>query len=221
MFDIRNTATTTNLSNAIPERARVHFLETVENSENLSQDFRDMRENGLLSKISTHLSNMWHKELGQQDPKWHPEGDTFEHVCLVLRHLPKDASFALRLAAIFHDIGKPFTSFDFPDGGRSNKGHAALGYHLFKREIGPALNLSEELINEISELIKWHMFLHDINNPNIVSSSLKNYFSTHPSLDDMVKLQYADAMGTGQLSEERLKRVRSIEIQNLKNKSDL
>ena len=45
-----------------------------------------------------------------QNPKWHPEGDCDIHVCLVIDNLSHLKDKTLSMAAVFHDIGKPYTT---------------------------------------------------------------------------------------------------------------
>jgi len=41
-----------------------------------------------------------------QNPKWHPEGNTFKHILIVLRRACDTENKNLIMAALFHDLGK-------------------------------------------------------------------------------------------------------------------
>ena len=45
----------------------------------------------------------------EQPPKYHPEGDVFTHIRLMLSHLPADAGTTLIWSVLMHDIAKPVT----------------------------------------------------------------------------------------------------------------
>ena len=45
----------------------------------------------------------------EQPPEYHPEGDVFTHIRLMLSHLPADAGTTLIWSVLMHDIAKPVT----------------------------------------------------------------------------------------------------------------
>src|SRR6185369_1234270 len=46
----------------------------------------------------------------EQSPDFHPEGTVFQHLLLMLRHLPDDSHPLLPWAVLLHDIAKPITA---------------------------------------------------------------------------------------------------------------
>ena len=78
-----------------------------------------------------------------QNPKFHPEGDVFEHTMLVL-----DCAAALRarakeplafmLAALLHDVGKRAATQVQPDGRITAYGHETLGLAIAERQLQAA-----------------------------------------------------------------------------------
>ena len=97
----------------------------------------------------------------RQDPKWHPEGDVWNHTCLCLdafaRHRTgdPDEELIVGLAVLCHDFGKPATT-------RYLRGHLrSLGHD----EAGVAPTLSflrrltneERILREVPPLVQCHM----------------------------------------------------------------
>ena len=72
-----------------------------------SKFFYRLKEKGDLSKKFPEIYSL----IGQtQDPKYHPEGDAFEHTMKVLDDVSAvTQDVAIRFAALYHDIGKGVT----------------------------------------------------------------------------------------------------------------
>lgn len=66
----------------------------------------------------------------------------------------------LRLAALLHDIGKPITATVGKDGFNHFYGHSSVGA-LMAEKLLRRLNCTNETINEVSTLIKYHDFTTD------------------------------------------------------------
>ena len=96
-----------------------------------------------------------------QDPKWHPEGDVWNHTCLCLdafaRHRTGDdyEDLVVGLAVLCHDFGKPATT-RFHDGHLRSLGHDEAG-------VGPTLSFlrrltrEERLLRDVPPLVQCHM----------------------------------------------------------------
>src|SRR5262249_17685163 len=64
----------------------------------------------------------------QQSRDFHPEGSVFNHLVLMLKHLPPNAEPALAWAVLLHDVAKPVTaSTDPKDGTIHFYGHERVG----------------------------------------------------------------------------------------------
>lgn len=182
------------------------FVDALETNSDLVSYLREIKASGILAKILPELAATW-GERGRQDSKWHPEGDVWTHTLLVLAGLPADSSFILKTATVFHDVGKPLTFFQYPDnGGITNHGHAHAGAEMFRSSIGPRLGLSAVTCDAIAYIIDHHMIMHDALNSAKVSDKLLAEILKSPYARDMIYLQHADAMGTAQSIESRLKR---------------
>ncbi len=94
-----------------------------------------------------------------QNPRWHPEGDVWVHTLLVLDNLPKNATFAMALAALFHDTGKAATTVIRENGAITAYGHEGVSEKI-AIEILDSLNADAELKSEVAFLVRYHMVAH-------------------------------------------------------------
>lgn len=95
-------------------------------------------------------------DFDQKNPNH--DKDVFQHSLCVLDNT--SSIIPLRLAALFHDIGKP-RSFTVDDDGIGHfYGHDKLGMEITK-EILIRLKVSNELIDKVTILIKEHMCHHN------------------------------------------------------------
>lgn len=79
--------------------------------------------------------------------------DVWEHTLHVLENAPTDK--ITRLAALFHDIGKPDCFFIGRSGTGHFKGHAILGGAMTAR-IMRRMRYSNEVREQVCELVRWH-----------------------------------------------------------------
>lgn len=183
-------------------RATQRFLEGLQTSTNFSSTLRELRASGHLSLAVPEFVETWGPR-GEQSPDWHPEGSVWTHTLMVVDSLPADASFALTVAATFHDIGKPATFFRYPNsGGITFAGHAQVGADLLRRLIGPRLGLDSATIEHAATIIEHHMFMHEIFKSDRVSPEFQQHILSLPCVKDLIELQHADVNGTG-ISTER------------------
>ena len=107
-------------------------------------------DSGLLMAILPEVAAM----VGvAQPPQFHPEGDVWTHVKMMLENL-RNPSPALAWSTLLHDIGKPPT-FALTDRIRFN-GHDALGAKM-AAQICQRLHMSNEASARICELTAQHM----------------------------------------------------------------
>lgn len=101
------------------------------------------------------------KTLSQvpQDPRWHPEGDVWTHTLLVIENLPSNASFAMALCALFHDVGKAKTTVIHETGRITAYGHENVSKKIVV-EILDHFGVDSKLKNEVLFLIGRHMIAH-------------------------------------------------------------
>ncbi len=85
----------------------------------------------------------------EQDPV-HRHKDVLTHTIAVTAKTRPD--LVLRLAALFHDIGKPATR-KYESGGVTFYHHEAVGARIAKKRLR-ALEFSPEIVNDVSELVR-------------------------------------------------------------------
>ena len=95
-----------------------------------------------------------------QSPKHHPEGNVWKHTMLVIDNgaNKKELSenpIAFMWAALLHDLGKAPTT-KVGNGKITSYNHDKVGANL-SREFLCALTNDEELIKQVTALVRWHM----------------------------------------------------------------
>ncbi|HSE57027.1 MAG TPA: HD domain-containing protein [Candidatus Paceibacterota bacterium] len=88
--------------------------------------------------------------------------DVFEHLLHALQHAAdKGFSTEVRLAALFHDIGKPATRrYDRTKDKYTFFGHEVVGARMTKK-ILERLKFSRETVSRVTTLVRNHMFFSD------------------------------------------------------------
>lgn len=170
---------------------------------------------------------------------WHDNQNVFEHTVLVLRHLEdlllnsgsdinKQMDFKLRkyrkrdllkLAALYHDIGKPATIVTDKDGTTSCPGHEARGAEIALDYFGK-YTLSEEELAYLKITITFHTHIIDfLKNEDGRSDEIKdlsNYKQLVGDLFlDLLLLFRSDLLGSD------LEKTSPEEYENFKNKVEL
>lgn len=87
-----------------------------------------------------------------QNNNWHIY-DVYEHILHVVSGV--DNNICLRLAALFHDIGKPMVYKEDENGVGHFYDHWSKSLEIFQKYLG-CFNLSQEQLTVISNLIYWH-----------------------------------------------------------------
>lgn len=118
-----------------------------------------LRDSGLLAQVLPELAPALHCE---QSPDYHPEGTLYNHLRLMLEHLPAEAPPALPWAVLLHDVGKPATAERDPVTGSIHfYGHekvgAVLAATLLRR-----LRFPRRQIEEIVGCVRRHMQFKDV-----------------------------------------------------------
>jgi len=87
--------------------------------------------------------------------------DVFEHLLAALgQAASKEWPFHIRIAALFHDIGKPRTRRAGVKKAYTFYGHEVLGARMTKT-IMERLKFPKKDIEVVSKLVRWHMFFSD------------------------------------------------------------
>ena len=186
------------------ERVRDEFIKMIYHSTKPSVGIELFRETGLLEIFLPELI----EAIKIEQPYFH-EDNVYIHSLKVL-DLCEDS---VKIAGLFHDIGKIKTKVVGPDGLIHFYGHDSIGADLTK-EILERLKFPKNEIKRIVNLIQWHMFFYPSNEwrrSNKIGD-VKDYTSEQDfggwsdsairrfinkvgedSLDNLFKLRIADA----------------------------
>jgi putative nucleotidyltransferase with HDIG domain len=125
----------------------------------------------------------------QQPPEFHPEGDVWTHVLLMLEQL-RNPTPTLALGVLLHDIGKPAT-FRVADRIRFD-GHAEVGVEMAKN-ILCKLKFSNEDIRQVVSLVENHMRFKDVR--QMRTSTLKRFLRL-PHFEEHLELHRLDCLAS-------------------------
>ena len=118
-----------------------------------------LHDSGLLEQILPELAATANCE---QSPDFHPEGTVFNHVCLMLKHLPAEVPESLPWAVLLHDIAKPVTAErDAATGAIHFYGHEKIGAEM-AQEILQRLKFPNRQMDEIVAAVRHHMQFKDV-----------------------------------------------------------
>ena len=164
---------------------------------------RELLRTGLLAHIFPELATGVGVEQNQ-----HHIYDVFEHNVRSLEYAAKkEYSFVIRLAALFHDVGKPKArrwrasakAKKMKDGVRGDYtfyGHQIVGARMAENILS-RLCFSREVIDRVVLLVREHMFVYD---PEAVTlAGVRRLLSRvgAKNMDDLIKLREADRIGSG------------------------
>ena len=146
--------------------------------------------------------------------------DVFEHNLRSLQHAAdKGWSFDVRLAALFHDVGKPATRRKSEEKGDwTFYGHDVVGAKITRKALED-LRFSREIVDKVGRLVRWHMFFSDPD--KITLSAVRRIVRNvgRENIEDLVKLRMCDRIGTGRPKEQpfRLRMYQSMIEQALRD----
>lgn len=125
----------------------------------------------------------------QQPPEFHPEGDVWKHILLMLETM-KRPSRTLAWGVLLHDIGKPPT-FRVAERIRFD-GHAEVGTEMARDRL-MQLKASNEDVERVSSLVANHMRFKDVLNMRV--STLKRFLRT-PYFEEHLELHRLDCLAS-------------------------
>ncbi|HVY73055.1 MAG TPA: HD domain-containing protein [Candidatus Paceibacterota bacterium] len=179
------------------ERIRDEFVRIL-NSARPKDGLKVAQNIGILKYIAPELE----AGMGVEQNQAH-SFDVFEHNMRALQHAAdKNWSFEVRLAALFHDIGKPATRrWSDEKHDWTFHGHEVVGAKMTKKAL-EALKFPRETIDAVEKLVRWHMFFSDPD--KITLSAVRRIISNvgKESIEDLVKLRVCDRIGTGRPKEQ-------------------
>lgn len=153
---------------------------------------------GLLRYIAPELE----EGIGIEQNQAH-KYSVWEHNLRTLQHAAdKDWPLGTRLAALFHDVGKPKSRrWDEGKGDWTFHGHEVVGARMTKK-ILENLKFPRETIENAASLVRWHMFFSDPDKITLsaVRRIIRNVGPEH--IEELINLRICDRIGTGRPKEQ-------------------
>ncbi len=133
-----------------PERIADEINKMLVRADKPSIGFRYLLEIGVLDRILPELT----EGVGVEQPGGYHRWDVFDHTMVCVDNAKKRLN--LRLAALFHDVGKPKTR-ELVEGGATFYGHDKLSSRMAEQAL-KRLRYSNDIIDQVSILISKHMY---------------------------------------------------------------
>ena len=196
-----------NLEKISKERIRDEFIKIIMSS-NPMQGLLISQKLGMLKYISSELESA----VGIEQ-NGHHAFDIFEHSLRSLNHAAsREFDLEIRLAALFHDIGKVKTRrFDETKKDYTFYGHEVVSERVTKK-ILEELKFEKKVVEKVCRLVRWHMFFSDPD--EVTLSSVRRLIVNigKENIWDLIDLRLCDRMGSGTKKEEpwRLRKFESM-----------
>jgi len=173
------------------ERVRAELFKIVV-SEFSAEGILLMRETGLLAEILPELDVCF--DVEQKSPKRHHVFDVGTHCVMSMKHCPSGDTI-VRLATLFHDIGKAKVANVTEEGVRTFYNHEVVGARQVS-EISKRLQLSGRDRDRLFKLVRWHQFSV---NENQTDKALRRFIRNVglENVEDMMDLRIGDRLGGG------------------------
>jgi poly(A) polymerase len=121
---------------------------------------------GLLKEVLPDVAGMHGVE---QPPQYHPEGDVYQHVRLMLSKI-EEPNLDLALGVLFHDVGKKPTAKVDENGRIRFNEHESVGAEMAE-QIMTGLRYDNKTTQTVRTLVQHHMQFKDV--PRMRASTLK------------------------------------------------
>jgi tRNA nucleotidyltransferase (CCA-adding enzyme) len=166
------------------ERVRDELSKLLELSRRPSLGLELMRESDLLTYVLPEIA----EGIGVEQNEWHAY-DVYRHTLATVDAAPA-GDLVLRLAALFHDVGKPRTK----DGPHFYQ-HEVLGETLTRHAL-ERLRFSASVVDEVASLVRQHMYHAD---PGAADKTVRRFIRRigASNLDRQFALRAADIQGSG------------------------
>ncbi|HXK40883.1 MAG TPA: HD domain-containing protein [Candidatus Paceibacterota bacterium] len=172
------------------ERVRDEFVKIIE-SDNAYGGILLLEETGLLEHVIPELREGI--DVGQN---LHHIYSVWEHLVRSLKYASdKDYSLAVRLASLFHDIGKPRSKRG--EGLHSTfYGHEVVGAKMVA-QIMERLKFPKDITEQVVKLVRYHMFFYNVG--EVTESSVRRLMANvgKDNMEDLIKVREADRIGSG------------------------
>lgn len=180
------------LSDISKERIRDEFAKTLL-SDRPMQALYVAQKLGILKHVVPELE----EGIGCDQNQAH-SFDVFEHLMRSLQHAADQKwSLEVRLAALFHDVGKPATRRHSDEKNDwTFHGHEVVGAKMAKK-ILKDLKFPKETIDKVESLIRSHMFFSDPDTVTLAAVRRLIARVGKENIEDLVNLRVCDRIGTG------------------------
>jgi putative nucleotidyltransferase with HDIG domain len=168
-----------------PERIRDELIRILTEGA-ARRGFELLDSSGLLAQVAPEIKACQGVE---QPPEYHPEGDVWTHIMLMLERMRAPAP-ALALGVLFHDVGKPPT-FRIAERIRFD-GHAEVGAVMAKDWLC-RLRFSNEDVEQVTSLVANHMRFKDVRQMRL--GTLKRFLRL-PHFDQHLELHRLDCLSS-------------------------
>lgn len=167
------------------ERIREEFCKTLMTSR-APLGLELLKDSGLLAQFAPELMAM----VGVTQNEFHAY-PVWDHTLIALGNLPPDATLALHLATLCHDIGKPPTKAAGEDGRVHFYGHAETGADLTRR-LMTRLKFPNDEIAAVTKLVAQHMRIGEYK-PLWTDAAVRRLMrDLGPQLDDLFEIHRVD-----------------------------
>jgi len=172
------------------ERIRDEFIKIIE-SDHGYEGVLLLEETSLMRHIVPEL-----REGIGIEQNLHHIYTVWEHNTRALKYtVEKKYSLAIRLGALFHDIGKPRTKRG--EGKYSTfYGHEVVGARMVAG-IMNTLKFPKDIADKIVKLVRYHMFYYNVD--EVTESSVRRLLVNvgQENVEDLIKIREADRIGSG------------------------
>lgn len=195
------------LSKISRERIRDEFIKILM-SDNPFDGLNMCMKVGILDYISPDLE----RSTGIKQNEAHAY-DVWEHLLHCVRHSAKKKyPLEVRLAALFHDIGKPKSRrWSEKKKDWTFHGHEVIGERVTRENL-ENLKFPRKILDEVCKLVRWHMFFSDTE--QISLSAVRRMVANvgKESIWKLMDVRTCDRIGTGRPKENpyRLRKYRSL-----------
>jgi poly(A) polymerase len=129
----------------------------------------------------------------EQSPDFHPEGNVFNHLRLMLQNLRADSEPLAPWAVLLHDVAKPVTaSVDPATGSTHFYGHEKIGAKMAE-QILERLRFPRKQIDDVVQAVRCHMQFKDA--PAMRKSTLRHLLM-RPTFPLELELHRLDCLGS-------------------------
>lgn len=199
------------INNIAPERINHEILE-IFSGNFLVETLLKMFDDGVLELVFPFI-----KEIKRVPPNSHHHLDLVHHSIETVKNIRINKPI-LKLAAFYHDIGKPSTWTIEPEGRHRFIGHDTLGGEIVKKELSN-LKFSNKQISYISDMVRYHIYPATLINCEDSKKAFARFVrKLGVNAPDIIELSRADRLSArGEaVSEEMVKRALE-HLENLLN----